>query len=71
MNIVMRRLAALSAIFLPLTLISGIMGMNVQVPGMIGFPNTPPGLGWFIGVLVFMVILGLGIALFFKWKRWL
>lgn len=71
MNVVMRRLAALSAIFLPLTLISGIMGMNVQVPGMIGMPGTPPGFGWFIGLILFMVFLGTAIGLFFKWKKWL
>jgi len=71
MNVIMRRLSALSAIFLPLTLISGIMGMNVRVPGMIGFPDTPSGYGWFIGILLFMVLLGMAIASFFKWKRWL
>jgi len=71
MNVVMRRLAALSAIFLPLTLISGIFGMNVQVPGMVDMPGTPSGFGWFIGIMLFMVGLGGLIGLFFKWKRWL
>lgn len=71
MNVVMRRLAALSAIFLPLTLLSGIFGMNVRVPGMIDMPGTPSGYQWFIGIILFMASLAALIGLFFKWKRWL
>jgi len=71
MNVVMRRLSALSAVFLPLTLVSGIFGMNVRVPGMIGMPGTPDGFQWFVGIMIFMVLVALGIALSFKKKNWL
>jgi len=71
MNTVMRRLASVGAIFLPLTLIAGIFGMNVRVPGMIGFPDSPNGYGWFIGIMLFMVALAFLIASFFKKQKWL
>eukprot|EP01113_Clastostelium_recurvatum_P007319 TRINITY_DN13402_c0_g1_i1.p1 TRINITY_DN13402_c0_g1~~TRINITY_DN13402_c0_g1_i1.p1 ORF type:complete len:481 (+),score=137.04 TRINITY_DN13402_c0_g1_i1:42-1484(+) len=70
-NIIMRKFASLSSIFLPLTLISGIFGMNVRVPGMIGEPDTPEGYGWFIGIMVFMVLLAIVIALAFRRFKWL
>eukprot|EP01111_Echinosteliopsis_oligospora_P011711 TRINITY_DN3925_c0_g1_i1.p1 TRINITY_DN3925_c0_g1~~TRINITY_DN3925_c0_g1_i1.p1 ORF type:complete len:307 (+),score=34.87 TRINITY_DN3925_c0_g1_i1:378-1298(+) len=71
MNVVMRALGGISAIFLPLTFISGVFGMNVRVPGMIGFGDNDENYGWFIGIIVFMLALTIGIALFLRWKKWL
>jgi len=70
-NISMQRFTAYGAIFLPLTLISGIWGMNVKVPGMIGFDDTPPGYSWFIGIICFMVSFVVCVVLYFRKKGYL
>jgi magnesium transporter len=62
-NDVLQILTVFSVILLPLTLISGIFGMNVDFPG-------------FGSVAAFWVIVGLMIAViigmvsFFRWKKW-
>jgi magnesium transporter len=63
-NDVLRLLTIFSVVLLPLTLISGIFGMNVSFPG--------EGTGtafWVVAALMFVTIIGmLG---FFRLKRWL
>lgn len=64
-NTVMKVLAVFSAVFMPLTFITGIFGMN--------FHHMPP-LDWpwgFPGTLIAMGILGVLMVLFFKRMRWL
>lgn len=59
-NEVMRTLTALTAIFLPLTLITGIFGMNFEfLPGM----HSPSGFWWTIGA---MLAIALGLVGFFR-----
>jgi magnesium transporter len=64
LNDVLRVLTVLSVVFLPLTLIASIFGMNVHVPGE---GNTIPF--WLIVAL--MLAVGGGMILFFKRRRWL
>ena len=65
LNDVMKILAVLSAIFLPLNLVASIMGMNLSdMPGTHG-PFA------FIGWVAGMVILGLAMVAYFKKKKWL
>lgn len=71
MNVVMRRLSVITTAFLPLTLLSGIFGMNVRVPGMVGFDDSPKGYGWFIGIIIAMVIICIFMSTVFRWKKWL
>jgi magnesium transporter len=64
-NAVMRVLAVLSAVFMPLTFVTGIFGMN--------FHDMPP-LDWhwgFIGSLAGMVALALVMIVYFRRKGWL
>lgn len=64
-NTVMKVLAVFSAVFMPLTFITGVFGMN--------FRNMPP-LEWewgFVGTLAAMLLIGCVLALFFVRKRWL
>jgi magnesium transporter len=64
MNKIMMTLTTISSIFIPLTFIAGIYGMN--------FDNMPE-LKWRYGyfmVLGFMVIVGVGMFLWFKRKGW-
>src|SRR5207244_5916279 len=63
-NDVLRVLTVVSVILLPLTLVTGIFGMNVRFPGegeTIGFWSV-------IGVMVVVLLTMLG---FFRYKRWL
>jgi magnesium transporter len=63
-NEIFRLLTAISVIVLPLTLIASIFGMNVEVPG-------ESDLDAFYVVIAAMVILLVGMILFFRRKRWL
>ena len=63
-NDVLRVLTIFSVVLLPLTLISGIFGMNVQFPGF----GTAAA---FWAIAVGMVALVFGMVAFFRLKRWL
>jgi magnesium transporter len=63
-NNVLRILTVVSVILLPLTLITGIFGMNVHFPG---FETTT---AWW-SIVGAMVVLAVGLAAFFRLKRWL
>ena len=58
-------LSVVAAIFLPLTFITGLLGMNVGgLPGL----NSPLG---FLASLVLMVVAAVGLLAFFRAKKWL
>jgi magnesium transporter len=63
-NDVLRILTVFSVVLLPLTLISGIFGMNVDFPGF----GTA---GAFWGIVGVMIGLAVGLVGFFRYKRWL
>ena len=63
-NDVLRFLTVVTVILLPLTLITGIFGMNVHFPGF----ETAAA---FWGIIGGMVALALGLTAFFRYKRWL
>ncbi len=73
MNEIMKQLTVVATIFMPLTLMSGIYGMNVSVvekgagPGM-----WPPPFAWwsFWLVIASMGAIALGMVLYFRRKRW-
>lgn len=65
LNNTMRTLTAWSIILMSVTLIAGIYGMNFEVM---------PELGWrwgYFGALGAMVLLGIGLAVFFQRRKWL
>lgn len=64
MNNIMKRLTIVSTIFIPLTFLAGIWGMNFE---------WMPELGWKYGYLMawgVMLVTGIGVYLFFKRKKW-
>jgi magnesium transporter len=63
-NDVLRVLTVVTVILLPLTLITGIFGMNVHFPGFGGATAF-----WI--VVAFMAGIALGLTAFFSYKRWL
>jgi magnesium transporter len=65
MNEVMKLLTIISTIFIPLTFIAGIYGMN--------FENMPE-LAWkfgYAGVMIIMALLAIFMVIFFRKKKWL
>jgi len=64
-NSKMYLLSIVAAVFLPLSFLTGLMGMNVA-----GLPGTQDP--WAFIILVgIMVSIGSGILLLFRWKKWL
>jgi magnesium transporter len=63
-NDVLRVLTVVTVILMPLTLITGIFGMNVHFPGFEGATAF-----WAIGAV--MLALAIGLTAFFRLKRWL
>ncbi|MGC9337863.1 MAG: magnesium/cobalt transporter CorA [Candidatus Cloacimonadia bacterium] len=65
MNEVMKVLTIIATLFIPLTFIAGIYGMNFRYM---------PELGWKFGyplVLIVMLCIGIGMIIYFKRKKWL
>ena len=58
-------LSIVAAIFLPLSFVTGLLGMNVA-----GLPGTEDPDGFLISALV-MIGLGIGLVAFFRWKKWI
>ena len=70
MNEIMKVLTMFTAIFIPLTLIAGIYGMNFNTAKS---PWNMPELNWYFGyplMLGLMAVLGIGMVLYFKKKKW-
>ncbi|MBA2870444.1 magnesium transporter [Anoxybacillus calidus] len=64
MNVIMKTLTLVSVVFIPMTFIAGLYGMNFE---------KMPELKWKYGylyALLLMASLGIGIALYFKKKGW-
>ncbi len=64
MNAIMKVLTMIATIFIPLTFIAGIYGMNFEFM---------PELGWkwaYPAVLLIMALLTLGMVIYFRRKRW-
>jgi magnesium transporter len=66
LNSVMKILTVIATIFMPLTFITGLYGMNVELPHF--------GLGasaFFWVLLFFMTAISLGMLVFFRMRRWI
>lgn len=71
LNEVMRFLTVMSSIFIPLTFIVGVYGMNFKTELS---PWNMPELNWYYGypfALGLMILTVVGLLLFFKYKGWL
>ena len=71
LNDVMRVLTVIATIFIPLTFIVGVYGMNFSVNSK--SPWAMPELNWYYGypaLWLFMLIIAIGMVLFFRRKGW-
>ena len=71
MNEVMKVLTIIAVIFIPLTFIAGIYGMNFNPEAS---PWNMPELNWrygYLSALGVMVLVALGMVIYFKRKKWL
>jgi magnesium transporter len=64
MNEVMKFLTIFAAIFIPLTFIAGIYGMNFEYMPELKWPH-----GYFMALGI-MTSLGLGMIIYFKKRKW-
>lgn len=65
MNEIMKVLALISTIFLPMTLVAGIYGMNfADMPELDASWGYPAAMG-------LMLVIGLSMFVLFKWRNWL
>jgi len=70
MNEIMKVLTIFTAVFIPLTLIAGIFGMNFNTAKS---PWNMPELNWYLGypfALALMCCVGIGMVIYFKKKKW-
>lgn len=58
-------LSVVAAIFLPLSFLTGLLGMNVA-----GLPGTEASYGFAVSAAT-MILIGIGLILFFRWKKWI
>jgi len=65
MNEVMKVLTLIATIFIPLTFIAGIYGMNFA-----NMPELEWKYGYFI-ILIVMAVIGISLAVYFRRRRWL
>jgi magnesium transporter len=65
MNGVMKVLTIIATIFIPLTFIAGVYGMNFAHMPELNVPWAYPA------VLVVMAVVAAGMIVYFRWKRWL
>lgn len=71
LNEIVKVLTIISTIFIPLTFIAGLYGMNFSYERS---PYNMPELTWYYGypiVLAVMLLIGIGLLLIFKKKRWI
>ena len=71
MNEVMKVLTIIATIFIPLTFIAGVYGMNFDPDSS---PWNMPELSWYWGyptVMGIMLVIALALLGYFRWKRWL
>lgn len=64
LNEVMKALTIVSTIFLPLSFVAGVYGMNFTT-----IPLAQHQLGFYIACAA-MVAIGIGMLLYFKWRKW-
>jgi magnesium transporter len=65
MNEIMKVLTIISTIFIPLTFIAGIYGMNFEYMPELGVPWAYPA------VWVVMIAIAGGMLVFFRKKKWI
>jgi magnesium transporter len=70
MNEIMKVLTIMSSIFIPLSFVAGVYGMNFNtaLPGNMPELNVPYG---YVGALALMACMAGGMLSFFRYKRWI
>jgi len=65
LNEVMKVLTILSTVFMPMTVLTGVWGMNIHLPSFPGGETTQ-----FLWVCGLMALVSGGLLAYFKWRRW-
>ncbi|HXE80244.1 MAG TPA: magnesium/cobalt transporter CorA [Vicinamibacterales bacterium] len=67
LNSVMKVLTVITVIFMPLTLVAGLYGMNMKLP-LVGSDTDPRPFWWLVSAMAAAVVAMLAA---FRWKRWI
>jgi magnesium transporter len=70
MNEIMKVLTIISTIFIPLSFVAGVYGMNFNSE----HPWNMPELNWrfgYVGIMLIMFVIAISQLLYFRWKGWL
>ncbi|HEY8536565.1 MAG TPA: magnesium/cobalt transporter CorA [Vicinamibacterales bacterium] len=67
LNAVMKVLTVITVIFLPLTLVTGLYGMNMRLP-LVGSEQDPRPFWWLLSAMIGLVIVMLAL---FRLRRWI
>lgn len=70
MNDIMKALTIIATIFLPLTFLTGLYGMNFDTESPWNLPELRWRFGYFY-VLGIMAVVVIGMLIYFRRKRWL
>ncbi len=70
MNEIMKVLTIMSSIFIPLSFVAGVYGMNfnTELPGNMPELNMPYG---YVGAILLMLTMALSMVGYFRYKRWI
>ena len=66
LNRVMKVLTVMSTIFLPMTVLTGMWGMNIKLPDFPGGPNLQ--FWWIAGIMLFVIAAMLAV---FRRNKWI
>lgn len=67
MNHIIKRFSAVATIVLPLTLVAGLFGMNVEVPGQFAEPLWL----WFYVIVGAFALISIAMIMLFRYLEWL
>jgi magnesium transporter len=64
-NEIMKNLTVMAFVMLPLTLITGVFGMNTSVTPIV---DSPHGFWFIVAIMLFVALIA---TIFFKWRKWM
>ena len=65
MNEVMKTLSIVTTVMLPLSVVTGLSGFNVHVPG-----QDVEGNYWFFSIVSGMMVMAISMIVYFRRRRW-
>jgi len=68
-SVIMKKFSVVGTIFIPMSLVAGLLGMNVSIPGQTAGPGTH--IQWFYVVIGTMIITTIVLLTYFRRRNWI